>query len=152
MALSEASVQSACGENNACQNPEHEQEVGSTHSEISTSVALCHVRQVVEKRRSEGRLPRLGVDLQDLASGELVRQREEKLPIEPSRPSKGGVDSVRSVGRSNDDNLSSTVHAVHEGEQGRNDAGVDLILFAASYRSQTCENRCKARQFRSSRR
>ena len=108
-----------------------------TDPEIGTTVALGDVGEVVEKRAGKRRLPCLGVDLENLSPGDFVWEREEEFPVEAARPAKGRVDGVRPVGRADNDDLATAVHAVHKCEQGRDDARMDLILLAAADRRET---------------
>lgn len=81
------------------------------------------------------------MDIDDLASSVDIRQREVELSVEPTGATQGGVDRVGTIRRTDDDDLSSAVHAVHQREQGRNNRSMDLLLLAAADRRQTCSSR-----------
>lgn len=85
-----------------------------TDPQVSTAVAFGDVGEVVEQRAGKRRLPRLGVDLEYFAPCGFVRKREEELAVEATGPTESRVDRIWPVGRTNDDDLAATVHAVHK--------------------------------------
>ena len=61
-----------------------------------------------------------------------IRQGEHELAIEPPGAAEGGVDRVGAVSGADNDHLTARVETVHEGEEGGDDGGVDLVLLDAS--------------------
>jgi hypothetical protein len=60
---------------------------------------------------------RPGMDLEDLESRLLVRERDLNLPVEPARPKEGRVERVGPVGCHDDLGLAERVETVHLIEQ-----------------------------------
>lgn len=106
MAFKEASVQSACSneEESATRSRLEEQSFG-THPEISTSIALGDAGEILEEGVAERRLPSSGVDVQNLATSGFIGEGEVELSVKSSRTTKSWVNGVRSVGGSNDNDL-----------------------------------------------
>ena len=74
----------------------------------------------------------LGVDSEDLKSADLIRNTNVDLSVEPAEPSKSWVKGVRSVGGSNNDNVSSCFEAVHQSKQLRNNSPLDFTMYLFS--------------------
>ena len=55
----------------------------------------------------------LGVDAQDLHAADLVWDADIDLPIESTSSSQRWVNRIRSVGRCNDNNLTSSFGTIH---------------------------------------
>jgi len=75
------------------------------------------------------------VDSQDFKTTDLVRDTNIDLPIEATEPSEGGVKRVGPVGGSNNNDVSSSLEAVHEGEQLRDHSSLHLTVHLLSVRS-----------------
>jgi hypothetical protein len=76
----------------------------------------------------------LGVDLKNLQATGRVGNANVDLAIEAAVAAQGRVDRVRPVGGGHDDNVGSGLHAVHEGQQLRDDAALDLAVGLVSLR------------------
>ncbi|KAI6751078.1 hypothetical protein HG530_013992 [Fusarium avenaceum] len=76
----------------------------------------------------------LGVDLENLETTSGVRDTNINLAIETAESSESGIDRVRSVSGSHNDNVGSGFHAVHEGEELRNDTSLDLTVGLLTFR------------------
>jgi hypothetical protein len=70
------------------------------------------------------------VDVNNGTSGLFVGEGEIKLAIEAARATEGWVDGIGSIRCTNDDNLSTIVHAIHKSQQCRDDGGMGLLLLA----------------------
>ena len=76
------------------------------------------------------------MNVNDGPSCVLVRQREVKLSVEPTWSSQRRVDVVGTICGTNNNDLTTAVHAIHQGKQSRNNAGMDLLLLARPNRGQ----------------
>ena len=73
-----------------------------------------------------------GVDAEDFQSADLVRDSDVDFPVEPAEAAQGGIEGVGSVGGSNDDDVSSGLEAVHEGQQLRDHSALDFTVHLLS--------------------
>src|SRR6266702_1469316 len=80
---------------------------------VSSSVAVTNVRQTREANvRREWH--RSGVNLQNLVPSHFVRHSDLDLPVKPAWSPESWINSVGPVGGSNDDNVPSSAHSVHQ--------------------------------------
>lgn len=70
----------------------------------------------------------LGVDLENLETAGRVRNTNVDLTVETTEASEGRVDGVGTVGGSHDNNVGSSLHAVHQSEQLRDDTALNLTV------------------------
>jgi len=70
----------------------------------------------------------LGVDAQNLEAAVLVRHANVHLAVEAAEAAERGVDRVGAVGRADDDDVRARLQPVHEREELRDDAPLDLAL------------------------
>ena len=61
----------------------------------------------------------------------------------PARSAQGPVHSIDSIGGADEHHLAAGIQAVHEGQQGADDAVVDLVLLAAPHLYFTRTSACK---------
>lgn len=94
------------------------------HPEICSSVPLRQMRELVLERLLDRRDPAGRVDVEDLASTLEIREGEVEFSIESSWSSQRWVDGVRSVRRSNDDDL--TCNGVSMQVSRQRQGGTDL--------------------------
>lgn len=99
-----------------------------THETVSVSCNCFKVHSFVK-------LHVFSVDSQDFKTTDLVRDTNIDLPIKTTEPSEGGVERVRPVGGSNNNDVSSSLEAVHEGEQLRDHSSLHLTVHLLSVRS-----------------
>ena len=71
----------------------------------------------------------LSVDSENLESTDLVGYTNIDLSIKTTKSSKSRIKSIRSVSGSNDNNMSSTFQAVHEGEHLWDNSSFDLAVY-----------------------
>jgi hypothetical protein len=113
--------------------------LGTQRPQVRTAVAHGGLRQVGEQLLVGGRRPLRHVHLQDRLPFLLGGKGEEQFPVEPSGSSQGGVDGVDAIRCSDHDHFAAVVQAVHQGQQSRNDAGVDLVLSGRPDGGQTVQ-------------
>merc|ERR1719440_2620001 len=70
----------------------------------------------------------LGLDAQHLEAAVLVRHANVHLAVEAAEATQRAVDRVGAVGRGDDDDVRARLEAVHQREQLRDDAALDLAL------------------------
>lgn len=66
-----------------------------------------------------------------------VRKSKLKFPVKPARSPQGRINSINSVGSTNDHYLPSAVQAIHEGQQCGYNGTMNLILSTGTHRSQS---------------
>lgn len=69
-----------------------------------------------------------GVNSQDFQPTDFVRDTNIDFSVESTESSESGVDGIRSVGGSNDNNVSSSFETVHKGKHLRDDSSFDLTV------------------------
>ena len=74
------------------------------------------------------------MDLQDFPTTFPGRNADLYLPVETTRSSQSGVDSIFPVGGTDDDHLAPSGHAVHQGEQLGDDPPFDLARNVLAFR------------------
>eukprot|EP00756_Hemistasia_phaeocysticola_P039905 Hpha_TRINITY_DN16838_c0_g3::TRINITY_DN16838_c0_g3_i6::g.151697::m.151697 len=100
-----------------------------------TVCLLCHSLQVHFIRQ----LHVLRVDTQNLQTPDLIRHTDVNLAVKPAEPAKGPVDNVRPVRSRKHDHLAASLHPVHQRQQLRNDALLNLSLSLFTLRCDTVD-------------
>ena len=95
--------------------------------QIGADEAVRHRRHFVEGDVA-GERHGARVDGEDLAPRLRIRHADLNLAIEPSGPPQRRVDRVGEVGRADDDHLPPRLESVHQRQQLRHDALLDLAL------------------------
>jgi hypothetical protein len=70
----------------------------------------------------------LGVNLENFETAGWVRNANIDLTIEAAKTTKGRIDRVGAVSGGHDNDVGARLHAVHQGEQLRNDTTLDLAV------------------------
>src|ERR1700761_3628136 len=77
------------------------------------------------------------MDINDCSTCIFVGQREVKLSIKTSRTTESRINGIRSIGCTNYNNLTPTIHTVHKRKQCCDNGGMNLLLLTRSYRGET---------------
>ena len=70
----------------------------------------------------------LRVDAKNLQTTSGIRDTNVDFTVEPTEPTQGRVNGVRAVGCCHHHDVGTSLHAVHESEELRNDTALDLTV------------------------
>lgn len=82
-----------------------------------------------------GQLHVPGVDTEDLKTTNWVWDTNVNLTIKTTKTSKSRIDAVRSISGSNDDDIGTSLHTVHEGEELGDDTAFNFSTGLVTLRS-----------------